>query len=203
MYDRFSRRTRTPDGLHFCMTQERSPEAPSVPAHVVETLEAIASLHKRAERQVPRHQRSIEASAALLGRSLTVFVIAGAIVVWMLFNAVWPTPPDPPPFAGLQLVASVGALLMTTMLWATQIRQRKPIEEREQLELQINMQSEQKLTKLIALVEELRRDMPDVVNRVDPVAEAMAHSVAADAVADALTQTLEQTEAEEESERGA
>jgi uncharacterized membrane protein len=180
------------------MTTQEHPEAPPVPAHVVETLEAIAGLHKRAERQVPRHQRSIEASTALLGRSLTVFVIAGAIVVWMLFNAVWPAPPDPPPFAGLQVVASVGALLMTTMLWATQIRQRRPVEERERLELQISMQAEQKLTKLIGLVEELRRDMPDVVNRVDPVADAMAHSVAAHTVADALTQTLEQSEADDE-----
>jgi uncharacterized membrane protein len=167
------------------------PPEETVPAHVAETVEAIADLHKRAEREVPRHQRSIEASTALLGRSGTVFAMMGAIVVWVLVNATLQTPPDPPPFVGLQVVASVGALLMTTMLWATQIRQRKPIEAREILELQISLLVEQKLTKVISLVEELRRDMPDVANRVDPVAEAMTHTVDTHAVADAIKHTLE------------
>lgn len=171
----------------------------NVPAHVAETLETVADLHKRSEREVPRHQRSIEASTALLGRSATVFVMMGAVVVWVLVNATLRAPPDPPPFVGLQVVSSVGALLMTTMLWATQIRQRKPVEERERLEFQISLLMERKLTKLIALVEELRRDMPDVINRIDPVAEAMTHTVDAHAVADAIKQTFEEDLSAEQS----
>jgi uncharacterized membrane protein len=174
-----------------------TPPGPSdVPAHVAETLEAIAELHKRAEREVPRHQRSIEAWAAILGSSLSVFVVAGAIVVWVVLNLALRdlglNPPDPPPFTGLQVAASVGALLIATMIWATQNRQRKPVEERERLELQISMLAEQKLTKLISLLEELRRDMPNVVNRVDPLADAMTQAVDPQAVADALKHSLEE-----------
>jgi uncharacterized membrane protein len=174
--------------------QPAAPHA-AVPPHVAETLDAIAELHKRSERQVPRYQRSIEASAAILGRSWTVFLIAGGVAAWTLLNVLLPqagvTPPDPPPFAGLQVASSVGALLMATMVWATQNRQRQPVEERQRLELQISMLAEQKLTKVIALVEELRRDMPNVVNRVDPLADAMTQAVDPHAVADALKRSIE------------
>jgi uncharacterized membrane protein len=173
-----------------------SPGPSDVPAHVAETLEAIAELHKRAEREVPRHQRSIEAWAGILGSSLSVFVVAGAIVAWLGLNMVLDhlgfNPPDPPPFPGLQVASSVGALLIATMIWATQNRQRKPVEDRDRLELQISMLAEQKLTKLISLVEELRRDMPNVVNRVDPLADAMTQAVDPQAVADALKHSLEE-----------
>ena len=173
------------------------PTAPpsAVPAHIADTLETIAELHKRAERAVPRHQRSIEALTAILGRSSTVFLISGGVVLWVALNVSLPLvgirPPDPAPFASLQAVSSVGALLMATMVLATQNRQRKPAEERERLDLQVNLLSEQKLAKLIALLEELRRDMPNVAHRVDPVADAMTKAVDPHVVADALKHTLE------------
>jgi len=131
----------------------------------------------------------------MLAHSLTVFVVAGGILVWCVLNAILShlrmSPPDPPPFFGLQVTCSAGALLVATMVWATQNRQRKAADDRERLDLQISMLTEQKLTKVIALVEELRRDMPNVVNRVDPLADAMTQAIDPHAVADALKHTLE------------
>jgi uncharacterized membrane protein len=168
----------------------------AVPPHVEEAVHAIADLHKRSEREVPRHQRSIEALTATLGQSSTVFVIAGAVALWIALNALLARlgleAPDPPPFEWLQAASGVGALLMATMVLATQNRQRKPAQELERLDLQVNLLSEQKLAKLIGLVEELRRDMPNVANRVDVVAEAMAHAVDPHAVTDALKRNLEE-----------
>jgi uncharacterized membrane protein len=170
-------------------------ETPAVPPHVAEALETIAELHKRAERAVPRHQRSIEVSTEVLGRPATVYIIAGTVVLWTVLNLLVPQvglrPLDPPPFAWLQTAASVGALLMAAMVLSTQNRQRKPAEERERLDLHVNLLAEQKLAKVISLLEELRRDMPNVSNRVDSLAEAMTHAVDPNAVADALKHTLE------------
>ncbi len=45
--------------------------------------------------------------------------------------------------------------------------------QRARLHLQVSMLAEQKITKLIALVEELRRDSPSVFNRHDHEAERM------------------------------
>jgi uncharacterized membrane protein len=170
-------------------------EAPAVPHHVAETVETIAELHKRAEREVPRHQRSIDALTDLLGRSFSVFLIMGGVFLWVTVNSLLLSlgamPPDPPPFAFLQAASSVGAFMAAAMVLSTQGRQRKRAEELERLDLQVNLLAEQKLAKLISLVEELRRDMPNVVNRVDPLAEAMTQAVDPHAVAEAIKQTLE------------
>jgi uncharacterized membrane protein len=180
-------------------------EIPAVPPHVAETLETIAELHKRAERAVPRHQRSIEATTEVLGRPSTVYILAGGVVLWVVLNVFLPRvgvrPFDAPPFTWLQTASSVGALLMAAMVLSTQNRQRKPAEERERLDLHVNLLAEQKLAKLIALIEELRRDMPNVNNRVDSLAEAMTHAVDPNAVADALKHTLEEAPQSSEMEQ--
>jgi uncharacterized membrane protein len=167
----------------------------AVPPHVAETLETIAKLHKQTEREVPRHQRSIETVTALLGQPSTVFVLAGGAILWVFLNILLSRlgvrPPDPPPFAWLQASSSVGALLMAAMVLSTQNRQRRSADERERLELHVNLLAEQKLAKLISLIEELRRDMPNVVNRVDPLADAMTQAVDPNAVAHALKHTLD------------
>ncbi len=63
------------------------------------------------------------------------------------------------------------------MVLNTQNRQGRHAEQRSHLDLQVNLLAEQKIAKLIALVEELRRDLPQVRDRVDHVAEAMKESV--------------------------
>jgi len=60
-----------------------------------------------------------------------------------------------------------GALVATTVLTA-QNRQNVENERRAHLELQVNLLAEQKVTKIIALLEELRRDLPIVRDRRDP-----------------------------------
>jgi uncharacterized membrane protein len=82
-------------------------------------------------------------------------------------------PLDPPPFFWLQGIVSVGALLTTTVVLITQNREAKLEEQRLELELQVNLLTEQKTTKLIHLLEELRRDLPMVKNRDDPEAAAL------------------------------
>jgi uncharacterized membrane protein len=62
------------------------------------------------------------------------------------------------------------------------------------LNIQINLLIEQKVTKLIDLVEELRRDTPTVQDRHDPKAEAMKKTVNPHEVISNLNQTLEEAE---------
>jgi uncharacterized membrane protein len=77
-------------------------------------------------------------------------------------------------------------LLMTTMILITQNRQEKHTEQRRHLDLQVTLLVEQKVTKVIALVEELRHDLPNVQNRQDPQAEAMQEVLDPHAVLSAL-----------------
>ena len=65
------------------------------------------------------------------------------------------------------------ALLMTTVVLITQNRQAKLSERHMHLDLQVNLLTEQKTAKLIELLEELRRDLPNVRDRRDAEAEVM------------------------------
>jgi uncharacterized membrane protein len=160
-----------------------------------ENVETLTSLRARAEQGVSRHQRRIERLTAQLGQPRSVYVIVMIVLAWTSFNLLAPRvgvrPFDPPPFVWLQGLVGLGALLMSTIILVTQNRQTKHAEQRAQLDLQVNLLGEQKAAKLIALLEELRRDLPSVRNRVDKVAEAMEEPVDPHAVLSALEDSNE------------
>jgi uncharacterized membrane protein len=158
-------------------------------------VETIASLHARGEEAIDVHQRGIEHITAAVGRPVALYLIVLLVTAWvtanvslslMGFRAI-----DPPPFSMLQGVVGLSALLVTIMVLTTQNRQNKRAEQRAQLDLQVNLLAEQKVAKVIALVEELRRDLPTVPNRVDRVAEVMTTPLDPDAVMTALVKTFE------------
>jgi uncharacterized membrane protein len=170
--------------------------APELSEHVAQNIETIAHLHTAAEEKVGRNQRTIEKLTASIGQPWALNAILGFVVLWIGLNTWGPRfgmrRVDPPPFSLLQAGLSLSALLVTTMVLTTQNRQAKRANQRGNLELQVNLVAEQKIAKLIALVEELRRDLPSVRDRVDPVADAMAEAVNPQAV---LTVLEDDTEA--------
>jgi uncharacterized membrane protein len=165
------------------------------------SIEDIANLHIHMESKVDRHQRSIESVTAFLGRPRVLYVILFFVALWILINISLMLsgihPVDPPPFTWLELIISVSALLMTTVVLITQRRQNKATELRRHLDLQINVLVEQKVTKLIELVEELRRDLPQVENRHDPEVEALKQNVNPHEVVSSLNQLIKEAAQEE------
>lgn len=163
---------------------------------VSQTVGTIASLHVQAEQRVGRHQRLIETLTRQLGRPRFYYLVLVFVLVWiganLLARLLGYAPWDAPPFYWLQGLVGLSALLMTIIVLITQNRQGRTAERREQLNLQINLLSEQKITKLIALVEELRRDLPSVQNRKDPEAEAMTEAADPAAVLSAIEESLEE-----------
>ena len=108
---------------------------------------------------------------------------------------------DPAPFYWLQGLIGLSALLVTTMVLITQNRQAKQAEYRRHLDLQMTLLVEQKVTKVIALIEELRRDLPSVQNRVDSQAEAMQEVVDPQTVLSALEGMLQEGDNVKEKEK--
>jgi uncharacterized membrane protein len=155
----------------------------------------ITSLRERAEQGVTRQQRRIEDITAQVGRPRSLYMILAFALSWAVINEGalrlgWRAI-DPPPFSWLQGLLSLCALLMTITILTTQNRQTRHAEQRAQLELQVNLMAEQKVAKLIALVEELRRDLPTVKDRVDAVAQVMQEPVDPHAILSALEQSIE------------
>ncbi len=159
--------------------------------HVAHTVETVASVHSRVAGQVTRHQRAIDVFTSGLGRPRTLYLVLGIVVGWCTGNALLAHPIDPPPFFWLQGSMGLSAILMATVILITQNRQTREAEQRAQLDLQVNLLVEKKVAKLIDLIEELRRDLPNVKNRVDEAANAMTETVDAVAVLSALEQTID------------
>ena len=86
---------------------------------------------------------------------------------------------------------------MTTVVLIAQRRQNRATELRRHLDLQVNILVEQKVTKLIELVEELRRDLPQVENRHDPEVEALKQHVNPHEVVSSLNQLIKEAAQEE------
>lgn len=167
-------------------------------------IEAIVAMRINAERNVNYHQRLIEKATNALGRPLAVYIILLIVALWISANAFhnalgFPVF-DSPPFAWLQDTVSISALLMTVIVLATQNRQERFTEQRRHLDLQITLLTERKVSKIIELLEDLRRDIPSVKNRVDPEAEAMQEPVDPHTALTALNETLQEATKEYELE---
>jgi uncharacterized membrane protein len=165
-------------------------------AQVLQEVESVASIRARAEQRLGRHQRMMEVLTTQLGRPRTVYMTLSIVVGWVAFNLVtpklfgWPRI-DPPPFFWLQGMVALSALLMTTLVLITANRQTRNAEERSHLDLQVNLLAERKVAKLIALVEELRRDLPMVRDRIDREADSMQKAVDPEAMLAALEKASE------------
>ena len=77
-------------------------------------------------------------------------------------------------------------MLTANVVLAKQNRLAKIEEQRAHLDLKVTLLTEQKAAKLIELMEELRRDLPNVRNRHDPEAAALQQSMNPDLVLAAL-----------------
>ena len=179
------------------LRRPRNGAVPPAPDPIQQNIDAVVALHNLAEQQVDTHQRTVETLTAWLGRPQFFYGILVGVSLWMLVNLgmrhsvghAW----DEPPFGWLQGAAGLGGLLMTTVVLITQNRQGKLAERREQLDLQMSLLTEQRTAKIIDLLEELRRDMPSVHNRVDPEAEALTRTVNPHEVLATLESRLEET----------
>jgi uncharacterized membrane protein len=164
-----------------------------IPDQVEDNIATIAQLRDRIARDVSRHQRVMSHLAQRLGRPFTVYALIVFVFGWIAVNVAAThlgfRPVDRFPFPWLQGMIACYAALMTTLVVVAQSRQQVEAEYHAHLELQLNLLAEQKTTKIIALVEELRRDLPNVRDRADPVAEAMQEEIDPQAVHSALTRT--------------
>ncbi|WNZ22889.1 DUF1003 domain-containing protein [Leptolyngbya sp. NK1-12] len=179
-----------------------------LPDPVTKNIEAIIALHTQEAREIPTHERILENIATFFGKPIFLYSLLLALAIWVLdtvFEQALPL--DLPPFTWAGHGLDAAALLISTGVLVRQTRQENFAEQRTQLMLQMNLLSEQKIAKIISLLEELRADLPDVADRYDPEAEVMQEAADPIAVLNALQENLAReltpdgsTESESESE---
>ncbi|MBD2259644.1 DUF1003 domain-containing protein [Pseudanabaena sp. FACHB-2040] len=164
-----------------------------LPDPITRNIEAVTSLHTQEVRDIPAHQRLLEAIATFFGRFIFLYILLLLLALWMGGSVLDPYLPfDLPPFSWSEQGLDAAALIISTGVLVRQTRQENFAEQRAQLMLQLNLLSEQKIAKMIELLEELRADLPFVDDRLDPEAEMMQEAANPLAVLAALQETLAQ-----------
>lgn len=170
----------------------QAPEPPgdSDRDQIGQNLKAILEFYTREEQKISGTQRIVERFSVFIGRPVFMGVILVFVAAWIGVNVVLQATGigefDSPPYIWLQGIVSLGALLATNVVLTTQNRLARLEERRAHLDLKVTLLTEQKAAKLIDMLEELRRDLPDVKDRDDPAAAALRQSMNPDGVLAAL-----------------
>lgn len=150
----------------------------SLSDHIEQNVATIAELLQRErDKDGTRAHRHLDNLGRMIGQPVYLLSLLALIVAWVVVNTFAPflglQPIDRPPFQLLQGLLTLIALLTSTTVLIAQNREARLEQQREHLELQINLLTEQKVTRLISLIEELRRDLPMVHDRRDPQTEML------------------------------
>ncbi len=178
---------------NYLVSEDERQKLEALPEPVRQNIETIIQLETEDGNNIPAHHRTLERIAAGFGHPKFLY---GQIILfagWWICSQLADWGIISPDFPSLSLRdegLDIAALLISTGVLVYQNRQEKLAEERSHLMLQLDLLTEQKIVKLIALVEELRTDLPNVRNRQDPEAEEMQQPIDPQALLVALKESL-------------
>jgi uncharacterized membrane protein len=170
-------------------TEARSPAA-DLSSSAKGNLELLMKFKDGEDAQISGVQLLIERISGFFGSPAYFAFAVAFIVIWMLVNgwgahAGW-RHVDAPPFSWLQGIVSSNALLLTVAVLIRQNRMAQVAEHRSHLDLQINLLSEQKVTKIFQMVDELQRELTALRARPDSEVAEMTKPADAHALMHAI-----------------
>jgi uncharacterized membrane protein len=163
-----------------------------LPEQVIKNVETIASHQERHRRSTRIDRRAIKKIATIFGRPQFLYFQIAFFSVWIISSGLVDRGVLQKNFPLFNLEIhglGIASLLISTEVLIDRTGQEKLNKERSHLILQINLVTEQKIAKLISLVEELRADLPNVINREDLEAEIMKQAIDPQAILEVLQQT--------------
>ena len=165
----------------------------SIKDPIAKNIETISSLHIQESRNVTNHQQMLESVALFFGQPIFLYLLLILFAIWIGDNFLASLVPfDLPKFRWTDDGLGAASLIISTGVLIRQTRQEKLAEQRSQLTLHLDLLVEQKTAKIIALLEELRTDLPNVNNRHDQEAHMMKEVADPIAVLEAIQETLTQ-----------
>jgi uncharacterized membrane protein len=161
----------------------------SLSEHIDHNIESMVEVQRKERNSTGPSQLLVEKVSLFIARPAYLLGLVLFVIGWIAANLVRPwgaAPFDPAPFEILDGLLTFSALVTTTIVLIAQNRQAKLEQQHRHLDLQVGLLTEQKVTKLIHLVEELRRDLPMVKDREDRHAAVLQESADAAAVISAI-----------------
>jgi uncharacterized membrane protein len=167
-----------------------------LPEQVIKNVETI-------DRHQDRHKQNTKPDRRILNKIATVFGRPQFLYFQIVFFTVWIGCSN---LAERNIIAKnfplfdlhlhgleIASLLISTEVLIDQTHQEKLSKEQSHLMLQLNLLTEQKIAKLISLVEELRTDLPNVHNRADLEAEIMQQAIDPQAILEVIQHSSTQS----------
>jgi len=178
------------------MTERRSPAAPAppVPEPARQNVETVARLEQAA--QTPRSvaDRLIGYLTGFVGSLPFLYVHLLWFALWVAWNGNFERhhPFDPFPFPILTLILAMETILLSTLVLIGQNRQQRLADRRGHLDLQVNLLAEQEVTKVLAMLEEIKHRLG--LTEHDPEVTALKQAVKPEQLMEQIEQQVENLE---------
>lgn len=157
---------------------------------ISQNIAAVLEFYSREEERISLSQRALERFGRFVGQPVFLAIILTFVLLWICLNAMLGALDlvqfDPAPYFYLQGIVGLTALQTATVVLTKQNRLEKLAAQRAHLDLKVTLLTEQKAAKLIELIEELRRDLPNVRDRHDSDAAELKKSMNPELVLAAL-----------------
>jgi uncharacterized membrane protein len=168
------------------MNDSYTPARPQPPDETSTVAQATILMRNAHKSEASGLQRAMDRITAFVGWPGFAAVLCLSITGWVAVNLAMSNtglvPYDHPPFSWLHIAATIAALLLAALIFTTQRREDSLADHRAQLIMELSISNDQKISKVIELLEESRRDNPIIADRVDDVAAQMSSPSDAEAV---------------------
>jgi uncharacterized membrane protein len=163
-----------------------------LPEHIDQNIDSVVAIQKRDWEHMTAWQKRVERIGRFVARPSYIVGLLLLTGAWIVLNIGLPLVGrgsfDPFPFPLLDGLLTLCALLTSTVVLIAQGRQAKLEQHHTHLDLQVTLLTEQKVSKLIRLLEELRHDLPMVRDRHDPQASVLQEAADTEQVLTAIEQ---------------
>ncbi len=119
--------------------------------HWERRLKAVHSLQARHNQKRSTFQKITDKLVSWSGTVLFLFANIAVFAIWILFNRGRGSF-DPFPFVLLTTIVSLEAIILSILVLISQNRQSKIADLRQEIDMQVNLVTEEEITKLLKLV---------------------------------------------------
>ncbi len=139
------------------MDTKSSNVRPRLDELIEKNVEAISKIEEDAKNSQTLGDRIAGAIAGFCGSMMFVYVHIGLFGGWLAWNSLLPKGMqfDPAPFNGLALAVSLEAIFLSTFILVRQNHQQRVADQRNHLDLQVNMLAEQESSQMLKMMRQI------------------------------------------------
>jgi uncharacterized membrane protein len=168
-------------------------QAQKAPAVTAQNIETVIRLEEENESRRTRSERLTAWIGSFAGTISFVLLQLLAVAIWIGVNSRLGSilPFDPYPFSLLSTTLSLEGVLLMSFILVRQSNMSERADRRSHLALQINLLTEQEVTKILQMLQETNLQL-GIKEAVDPETEELSKETAVESLSEELRANLDQ-----------